>query len=184
MNCRIEIAAMCSLLLVAATGCQRTTPPAPPPSAGGSMASHSWSPTAHDTESVPGIDQAHLWCWWIAREPALLIWADVEDGAGHSIATPDGGFTGRLNGMPIQFHHQTVSIAHTDYELASGSLFLISTRGEMPVVKQLNCHMAELDILKPDGTGLDNTKLKALAKRDVDISAFFGDLPADSKAPQ
>ena len=105
----------------------------------------------------------------------------MEKPNGSSVATPDGGFDGRLNDIPIKFHGKTktsddgtVTIAGSDYDIASGSLFLISTQEEKPVVKQLNRNMAELDILKADGTGIDNTKLKALARADADISAFFG----------
>jgi hypothetical protein len=185
MNHRIVIAATCSLLLIAATGCQKTTPPTQPPYAGGSMASYSWSPTVADRHPVPGIDQAYLCAWWVGNKPALLIWADVEKPHGSSVATPDGGFDGRLNDIPIKFHRKTktVTIDGTDYDTAKGSVFLISTREGKPVLKQLNRNVAALDILKADQTGIDNTKLKALARADADISAFFAGSADNPNAP-
>jgi len=185
MNQRIMFAATCSLLLIAVAGCQRTAPPAQPPTAGGSMGSCSWSPSVTDTDPLPGIDQAYLWAWWVGNKPALLIWADVEKPNGRSVATPDGGFDGRLNDIPIKFHGKTktVTIDGTDYEIANGSLFLISTQGENPVVKQLNRNVEELDILKADGTGIDNDKLKVLARTDADIAAFFGRSADNPNAP-
>lgn len=186
MNHRNVTAATCSLLLIVAAGCYRTVPPAQPASAGGSMASHSWSPTVNDTEPVAGIDQAHLWSWWVGKKPALLIWTDLKGATGRSDTTPDGGFVGRLNDIQIKLHGKTktVTIDGTDYDIANGSLFLISTREEKPVVKQLNRNVAEFDILKADETGIDNTKLKALAKTDAGIAEFFGVSAGKRNAPK
>ena len=66
------------------------------------------------------------------RTCAASVWADVEDGAGHSVANPDGGFEGRLDNVPIEFHHRTVSIAGLNYQLADGSLFsfLLKSNGQ------------------------------------------------------
>ena len=175
VNLRVLNATTCCLLVIAVAGCQRTAPRAQPAYSGGNMGSYSWSRTATDTDPLPGIDYAHLWCWWIGNKPGLLIWSDVESATGRSTATPDGGFEGRYNHIPIKFHGKTktLTIAGTDYKMTSGSLFLISIQKANPVVKQLNRNVAELEILKAGGTGIDNKKLKALAKTDADISAFW-----------
>ena len=192
MNDWILNAAICFLLVIAVPGCQKTAPPAEPPYAAGRLSRQSWSPTVADP--LPGIDQAYCGSFWIPQTPedqhlVLLFWFDVY-GANAKWSDRVDGFDGQVDHIPIEFHLKsktsddgTLNIAGTDYDTTNGSLFLISTEQENPVVKQLNRSLAELDILTADGSGIDTERLKALARTDADISTFFRDAADKPNAP-
>ncbi len=192
MNHRILNVAKFSLLLMAVAGCREKSPPAELPYAAGRVSMQSWSPSIADP--LPGIDQAHLWSFWIPQtpddqHPVLLIWSDVY---GSKVVATDktDGFEGRVEHIPIKFQlasktsdDGTLTIAGTDYNTTNGSLFLVSTQQEMPVVMQLNQSFDDLDILTADGLAIDKKKVKALARTDAKISAFFRGAADKPNAP-
>ncbi len=129
-----------------------------------------------------------------SRHLILLLWFDVHDGAASWSERIDG-FGGTVRKMKvddivIEFHLKsktsddgTLTIAGTEFATNTGSVFLISIeKGEL-VVKRLNRSVRDLDMWSADGSETDKEKLKALAKTDSEISAFFRDAASTSDAP-
>ncbi len=143
---------------------------------------------------MPGIDQAYIGTFWMPQftkrcHPVLLLWFDTY-GAKAAWHERVDGFDGKLGDIPIDFHRTsetsddgTVTIAGTDYDTENGSLFLVSTKREDPVVKQLDHSVADLDILTADESSTDKDKLKALARSDSEISTFFRDAAQKPETP-
>ncbi len=192
MHHRVVTAVTCLSLLIFVAGCQKSAPAPELPISAGGLLPLSWSPT--DANPMPGIDQAYISTFWIpqftkSRHPVLLLWFDTY-GAKAAWHERTDGFDGKLGDIAIEFHlasetsdDGTVTIAGTDYDTKKGSLFLISTEREDPVVKQLDRSVADLDILTVGESSTDKDKLKALARSDSDISTFFRDAAHKPEAP-
>jgi len=187
------IATACGCLLVGfacwLVGCRPTTP-----SAFGSRGT-SWVRTEAGRKSVPGIDEVsiHFGVW--GDGATIVVWSD---GTGGSFGSRGMGgvplqagetrrgvkYEGHLSGRDGRIVNVecytpdgktgTVKIGDEAYELAQGTLFLISTSGAKPKVKQLKSDKLDL---KPMGSRtvdeITSQTLEALAKTDPDIRAFF-----------
>jgi hypothetical protein len=144
----------------------------------GGLHSASWEVATPDP--VPGIDHGRA-AFVGSGDFAVLFWTDLNSGGAgiSSTGAParlsvEGNFESSELKKPIDFQCQKhgpesglATVDRVEYDLANGSLFLISTKGERPIVKQLHCDVSWLEF--------DDyvTELKTLAKNHPEISAFF-----------
>jgi hypothetical protein len=125
-------------------------------------------------DGVAGIDKASITCGVWREGMAVVFWTDLS--WGNSVATTkeegtvyEGEYHGR-DGRRVKCRCTTgdgrtgaVTIGDERFDLADGSLFLVSTRGTHSQVRQLQ---RDISKLKPDD-------LKQLARSDPQIIEFF-----------
>jgi hypothetical protein len=167
---------------------------------------YAWTNAVPGTVPLPGLDQVHVGLAIWGDGAAFVVWSDAtKDGRvgatrmrGIPLKPGETRKGGRYKGMFIGHHLVEVECYTPDgktgkvsfalqpfqsflsdplwYDLAPGRLFLVSTEGAEPRVKQLP--LAKLN-LKPDGTlsQQEMTKeiLQRLANTDPEIRAFFGE---------
>ena len=139
----------------------------------------SWSSGGADR--VPGIDEGSVTLITLKAGPAegvpFVVWWDlpynVSGSGGGSArgASYEGRFSG-ADGRRVEFRAKTadgrsgsVTIAKVDYDLAKGSLFLVSTRDHTPKVAQVSFDLSRV----PSG----GNELQELARATPQIRNFF-----------
>lgn len=145
---------------------------------------HFWSSGAGATSSVPGIDEGSVSLVTLTAGPpeglSFAVWSDLPNGAaGHGSAgsggsTPGASYEGHhraSDGRRVEFRAKTVdgksgniTIAGIDYNIANGSLFLVSAREDPPRVSQITFDLS--------GFPKDDT-FKEFAKSSPQIRDFF-----------
>ena len=161
------------LLLICLAGCGQE-----PTVYGTGGSAGSWSSSAADR--IPGIDEASVTFITLKAGPPkglpFVVWSDLANGNGGSGNGSAGGasYEGRhsaSDGRRIEFRATTtggnsgsITIAGVNYDLAKGSLFLVSARDDPPRVAQINFDLSGF----PEGDAL-----KALAKSNPQIREFF-----------
>ena len=137
-------------------------------------------PEAEKKGEVPGIDEGTCFSARKSDAIAFVIWADVRMGSGSWGGAAKGAFArGEKQGeqefvrwewKPEGGTTGTLMLNEEPYVLEKGTLFLVSTRGGQPRVKQLD---KDLSVLKDKQFEQFVESLKALAKSDKEISEFF-----------
>lgn len=182
-------ALVAAILIPVLAGCGRSGKSTGPGSAYQNFAGTSLSWNEKSPNPVGGIDHARVEYAKYGDQLSILLWTDLKIGGAttSSIDKSDGAsFKGSFLSSdlkkPIDFHYQeqspnsgSLTIDAITYDLANGSLFLISNTGERPVVKQLKLDTTQLKV--------DAASLRALAKSDAEISAFFASPVQAQRAP-
>jgi hypothetical protein len=169
MKSLVAIAWAC--LLVSA--CSPTPGPTGPPSLGGPTGSITWMPLAGNENPLPGIDQGTVYHFGTA----FVVWSDAAGGC-------SGSSSGNLQGVKcqgsllardrrrVEFHCETkdgktgqATINGAGFELADGSLFLVSAEGEQCRVKQLKRDMGNVKF--------ERESLELFGRNDPDMVEFF-----------
>jgi hypothetical protein len=141
------------------------------------VAAPSWD-AGRGKDSVPGLDKASATCGLMRGKMAVVVWTDLP-GSSSSFLPP---ITTKPEGYVFEGLHRgpdgrevncrcatrdgqtgTVKIGDETFDLAKGSLFLVSTRGDHNQVRQL----------QRDTSRLKSDDLKDLARTDPDIMGFF-----------
>jgi hypothetical protein len=129
---------------------------------------------------IPGIDEAFVTFVTLKAGPAegvpFAVWSDLLNGASGGGGGSGGGASYEGNhsatdGRRVEFRAKTtdgksgsITIAGVDYDLAKGSLFLVSTSGGPPKVAQVTV----------DLSGFSKSEaIKELAKSNLQIRGFF-----------
>jgi len=154
----------------------------------------SWSHSGLDHPAVPGIDSAdvHIYVW--NDGAAFVVWSD---GAGGSHGTlprqpgdPKGSarYQGKVGSHTVEClttdgKTGKVKIGDTSYDLGDGPLFLVSTQGQKPRIKQFA--LSKLNLI-PDGKLTSDQitleHLEGIGKSDADIRQFFIEAAAAGQA--
>jgi hypothetical protein len=149
------------------------------------VASSEISSTTSAAEPIPGIDEFSVTFVTLKAGPPdglpFVVWSDLIGGSsGHG----EGGVRGATyeghhqasNGRRVDFHAKTsdgqagcMTIAGVDYDLAKGSLFLVSGRQGPPKVAQISFDSTGF----PKVGGLRSDALRELANSKAEIRAFF-----------
>ena len=135
-----------------------------------------------DENSVVNETSAHYGLW--GEGMAYVVWTDRREiwgGGGKAERTTSKAhaeyqaFQTPSDGPRVEFQYEMnestegrqgkITINGVAYDLAKGSLFLVSTKGREPAVSQLNRDTLKL---KPGKESLD-----ALGKNDSEVKAFF-----------
>lgn len=133
-------------------------------------------------EDVPGLDEASIsWGTWDDKV-VFVVWGDRSAfRLASGYPNPDNRrirFRGTIDcrdGREVVYEVEaaedgtpgTLRFAKQSYQLADGGLFLVSTQGEQPLVKQLKRDLAQMK--------LENSELRALSRTDDEIRGFFKD---------
>jgi hypothetical protein len=163
-----------ALLIPVLTGCGRSGQST---RFGSTVGVISWNETS--PSPVGGLDHAWVVYARLGEGLRILLWTDLQNGVANwtSDSTSDSAsFKGSIQSSdlkkPIDVQCQaqgansgSLTIDGVTYDLAGGSLFLVSTKGERPVVKQLNRDTSQFKE--------DPESLKAFARTDPEISAIF-----------
>lgn len=170
-------------LALVVLGCADSSPPARPRTVyGGPSGAIGWSAPLGKSDPVPGVDDGAVY----AVGTALVIWGDATRGAGggqgsigNQAATGDGYLDTHDRGK-VEFRFSItpartgrVTVDGTDYDLANGNLFLVSTRGKPTRIKQLRRELSGMD--------LEPVYFQALGEKDPEIRAFFKGGPLESE---
>jgi hypothetical protein len=134
------------LALICIAGCEHK-----PAEQGVVQGGASWQSSA--TNPVPGIDEASVTFITLKAGPPqgvpFVVWSDLPNGTSGSGGGSAGGASyeghhSATNGRRVEFRAKTtdgksgsITIAGVDYDLAKGSLFLVSTRNDPPKVAQI-----------------------------------------------
>ena len=164
--------ALCALICIAGCGQRKPT------EYGVARSEIGW--TTSGTNPVPGIDEASVTFITLKAGPPegvpFVVWSDLPNG---SSGSGDGSargasYEGRhsaTDGRRVEFRAKTtdgksgsITIAGVDYDLAMGSLFLVSTSDDPPKVAQISFDLSGF----PKGDAL-----KELAKSNPQIRGFF-----------
>jgi len=153
-------------------GCGRKAEYFPPVDLKGPSGSTTWSSSVGKDSSVPGIDQASIYA---AR--GFVVWGDFSGGAGGRESIDKDGLKCQAHlwdekaNRRIEFTCETkdgksgkATIEGRDYDLANGTLFLVSAHGGQHRVKQLKRDVSHLQ---------SAPELKEFGKSDPDIVGFF-----------
>ena len=163
--------------VVCLTGCRSNSTQAE--FKGGSHVVVKWGPEDHP---VVGGTSAHYGQW--GEGMAYVVWTDRTAGWGGAGGAERTGDKARAeyravqtpsDGPRVEFQYEMnetaagregkITINGTTYDLAKGSLFLVSTKGPEPEVVQLDRDTLKL---KPGKEALEE-----LAKNDPEVTAFF-----------
>ncbi|MEN6309674.1 MAG: hypothetical protein ABFD91_18155 [Anaerohalosphaeraceae bacterium] len=145
----------------------------------------SWSHSGMDHPAVPGIDSAdvHIYVW--NDGAAFVVWSDGAGGTHGTLPRQPGDpkgsarYQGKVGNQTVEClttdgKTGKVKIGDTSYDLGDGPLFLVSTQGQNPRIKQFA--LSKLN-LKPDGAltvdQITIEQLEGVAKSDSDIRQFF-----------
>jgi hypothetical protein len=133
------------------------------------------------SEGIPGVDEACVTFETLKAGPpegvSFVVWSDLLNGsssagsASGQGASCEGRHSAR-DGRHFEYRAQTtdgkagtVTIADVDYDLAEGSLFLVSARDGPPKVAQISFDLSALP--------KKSQALKELAKSNPQIRGFF-----------
>jgi hypothetical protein len=150
----------------------------------------SWSSGGADR--VPGIDEGSVTFITLKAGPAdgvpFVVWWDLpynvsgSGGGSAQGASYEGRFAG-ADGRRVEFRARTadgksgsVTIAGVDYDLAKGSLFLVSTRDHPPKVVQVPFDLS--------GFPSDGNALRELARATPQIRGFFEQYKKNGAKPK
>ncbi len=139
-----------------------------------------WITKINDPNATPGIDAASVTFITLKAGPPegvpFVVWSDLPNGRSGSGGKFGGasykGHHRATDGRRIKFHAETtdgttgtITIADTAYDLANGSLFLVSTQRDPPTVAQIDFDVSNF----PKG----RDQLIKLANSTDDIRTFF-----------
>ena len=152
-------------------GCGSASSPAPP-SLGGPTGFITWTGIGKDNP-LPGIDQGSVY----HLGTTFVLWSDAAGGGGGSSSGNSQGVKCQGNvlgrdGRRVEFNCDTkdaktgqATINGATYDLAAGTLFLLSTEGLRSQVKQLKRNLSDLKF--------ERDSLEAFGRNDPDIAGFF-----------
>ena len=162
------------LALVCIAGCNHK------PSEQGVLQSQTSWQTPAATNQIPGIDEATVTSVTLKAGPPqgvpFVVWSDLPNGtAGRGEGTAQGAFYegghSATDGRHVEFRARTIdgktgliTIAGVDYDLAKGSLFLISTGDNPPTVAQIPIDSSGF----PKGDAI-----KEFARSNLQVRGFF-----------
>jgi hypothetical protein len=170
---RAAIASTAVLVLIGIAGCGHK-----PTAHGVKGGQTGW--TSGVANPIPGIDEACVTFVELKCGPPegvqFVIWSDTSNGAGHGEGGVGGasyeGHHSAIGNRRIDFRAKTidgitgsVTIAGVEYDLAKGSLFLVSTHAVPPTVTQFAFDLSSL----PEGAN----ELKEFAKATPQIRDYF-----------
>ena len=160
-------------------GCGRTPPAGAVMSGGGSVGWGRFQEVVPAAEIKGAYASYHGWREGTGQKGMfVVIWTDF-DGSG-ALGTESGSFydgnaISQDGRHKIEWKGETsdgrsgpITINAVTYDLANGSLFLVSTRGEQPQVLQL-----KRDTMKLKPGEESKRSLEDLARNDPDIAPFF-----------